>query len=369
MRDDMACSSLRLAWHYLGGVGALVVLIMALFGLIAVIGVVAIIIDGSQARVRTSARVIDKGKVFNPQPPTPKAKGPPQPVDPFAYWLKYTYQDQSGQAHTSQVFLASAAWNQHETGSTVTVEYVEARPEESRLDIGGHSSPWLGVMITLGIGLLLLGLSLLATVSAWRDVAPRIRLIRNGIPAVGRVTHVVAKDPPMVVKGQQPRMNYVLQFRFSTPDGQEFAGESVPLSDRQLRWQPGEPILILYHPANPSVHEPDLFGTRADDLRLMVAGPEVIAGTVKLRDSLAGTVWAYSWRGKEFEFSFGKSGELQLLTIWQSVHWRVVSPNEVVLETPSAHMLLRFDANLEQFTTVDWDGEPANGQLRDKTTT
>ena len=94
--------------------------------------------------------------------------------------------------------------------------------------------------------------------------------------------------------------------------------------------------------------------------------PEAIAGAVKLRDSLAGSVWIYTWREKVFEFSFGKSGDLKLLESWEGVRWRVLSPNEVILDSATGHMLLRFDPKLQEFTTKDWDGEAATGRQKAK---
>ena len=93
--------------------------------------------------------------------------------------------------------------------------------------------------------------------------------------------------------------------------------------------------------------------------------PEGVAVAVKLRDSLAGTVWVYSYRENDFEFSFGKSGELQLLKSWEGARWHVISPNEVIFDHGTGHMLLRFDDALQQFTTKDWDGEPAKGRRKD----
>jgi hypothetical protein len=93
--------------------------------------------------------------------------------------------------------------------------------------------------------------------------------------------------------------------------------------------------------------------------------PEGIAAAVKLRDSLAGTVWFYTYSEKNYEFAFGKSGELQLLKSWAGAHWRVISPNEVIIDQGSDHMLLRFDDQLDQFTTKDWDGKQAKGHRKD----
>jgi tetratricopeptide (TPR) repeat protein len=95
--------------------------------------------------------------------------------------------------------------------------------------------------------------------------------------------------------------------------------------------------------------------------------PEALAGAVKLRDSLAGTVWVYRWRDKETEFAFGKSGDLQLLETWKDARWRVISANEVIVDaTRGDHILLRFDGKIQEFKTKDWDGQAATGRRTEK---
>jgi hypothetical protein len=197
----------------------------------------------------------------------------PQAADPFLYWLKYTYQDQSGQAHTSQENIAKEDWDRHAKGSTVSIDYLGERPEGSRLASEVKTFPWVGAAIAIGIGLLLLVFSVLIAVSAWRDIVPRVRLGRDGEPALGYVTQVAAKETPSTIQGKKPSVSYHLQFQFVTQDGQEFAGESTALSAKLRKlWPPGTPILILYRPENLSAHEPDLFGARPDDLARMLSG-------------------------------------------------------------------------------------------------
>jgi hypothetical protein len=91
------------------------------------------------------------------------------------------------------------------------------------------------------------------------------------------------------------------------------------------------------------------------------------AEAAKLRDALAGTVWVYRWRDRDFEFGFGKMGDLQLLMSWKGIRWRAVSRTEVVFETrEGGRMFLSFDDKLQTFKTKDWDGEAATGRRTDK---
>jgi len=94
---------------------------------------------------------------------------------------------------------------------------------------------------------------------------------------------------------------------------------------------------------------------------------EAEARSRHLRDSLAGTIWVYRWRDRDFEFGFGKSGELQILQSWKGVLWRTVGPTTVIFDAPNGtHMLLQLDETLCTFTTHDWDGQVAIGRRTNK---
>lgn len=94
---------------------------------------------------------------------------------------------------------------------------------------------------------------------------------------------------------------------------------------------------------------------------------EVEAGKRHLHDSLAGTIWVYRWRDRDFEFGFGKSGDLQILQSWKGVRWRVIGPTTLMFDAPNGeHMLLQLDETLRTFTTYDWDGQIATGRRTNK---
>ena len=83
-----------------------------------------------------------------------------------------------------------------------------------------------------------------------------------------------------------------------------------------------------------------------------------------LADAISGSVWLYRWRGSSFEFRFGRSGELELLQSWRGTRWHASSPDTVVFEAASgARMVLTFNG-ASQFSTTDWDGQPASGDRR-----
>jgi hypothetical protein len=86
------------------------------------------------------------------------------------------------------------------------------------------------------------------------------------------------------------------------------------------------------------------------------------AAIKQLQADLAGSVWTYRWRERDYKIAFGKDGEMQLLASWKGVRWRVSGPGEVTLEAAGgARMVLRFEDGWHTFHTNDWDGQPAIG--------
>ena len=92
--------------------------------------------------------------------------------------------------------------------------------------------------------------------------------------------------------------------------------------------------------------------------------PASIAGSKRLYEKLAGTVWYHRYKGQDFEFVFGRSGFIERHLNWTRTKWRAVSPTEVILEgTTGAKMLFTFDHEVTQFTNIDWDGTPTSGKI------
>jgi hypothetical protein len=263
----MTCSSFRLGRQYLGSrpVFILTGMIFLAFLLLFLSG--ATLWGEAQSRIRTDARITDKGKSVNlnpPPPPTPRTA--PQPREPFVYWFDYSYQDLAGQWHTNREYIGVDRWNKCEKGGRVPVEYVRRQPNESRLTRDGDPSWWLGPCIFIGIGTVILVLSLLGVASVWKDVSRLVHLVCTGSPAVGMVTHVAVKETPSAVQGASPKVHYHLQYCFTSMDGREHSAESRPLPNHlKTRWRSGDRILILYQADTPSTNEPDVFGARADE--------------------------------------------------------------------------------------------------------
>ena len=83
----------------------------------------------------------------------------------------------------------------------------------------------------------------------------------------------------------------------------------------------------------------------------------------ELADAISGTDWLYLWRGATYKFRFGQSGALELLPSWQGTRWQAIENNSVAFTAPSGdQMFLTFNGTAS-FTTTDWSGDPASGEL------
>ena len=85
-------------------------------------------------------------------------------------------------------------------------------------------------------------------------------------------------------------------------------------------------------------------------------------GEGELGDMIAGSTWAYTWRGTDFTFRFGLSGDIEVLDSWQGVRW-YFRGGDVILDAGTAEMSLVFQDSYQSFTTTDWDGSPGSGRI------
>ncbi|MBU3020622.1 hypothetical protein [Aestuariibacter sp. A3R04] len=84
---------------------------------------------------------------------------------------------------------------------------------------------------------------------------------------------------------------------------------------------------------------------------------------VAFKSKIAGSTWSYTWREREYIFSFSKDGGISKLHSWSSVVWVAKEKDLVVLESGSQKMHLHFNKQGNAFKTVDWDGQLATGKL------
>jgi hypothetical protein len=121
----------------------------------------------------------------------------------------------------------------------ITVEYLIGHPDVSRIagtrrDI---MSPW-GVLIAI-----LPGVGLLFVVLGWRRGALRVRLLRHGVMATGRVTEKVATNSETM-----GRRDYLMRVAFTAGDG---STQSVAMRTNRPEDLKGGPQ-VLHDPRDPS---------------------------------------------------------------------------------------------------------------------
>jgi hypothetical protein len=192
--------------------------------------------------------------------------GPPDDLQfKSVYLLRYKYQDPEGQPFTGTAAVSQVAFNSVTEGDPVQVEFSAERPDLNRL-VGLERPPmgWPGfalIMVFSVIGLL--GLWLMAT--ALLRAQRRSRMIMGGRPCLGRVNEVVGPAERDAVPHH--RSKYYLGYSFTDHKGIVREGRTQTLTPNVVgHWQPGDPILVLYHPENIHRHEVDLYGVRGDDL-------------------------------------------------------------------------------------------------------
>ncbi len=88
-----------------------------------------------------------------------------------------------------------------------------------------------------------------------------------------------------------------------------------------------------------------------------------IPSVVSINEKLSGTYWNYVWRKRNYKFKFSEDGHIEVLKSWSGVFWKAASQYEILLEAESGKMLLHFNNNYTEFTTIDWDSSPAEGYL------
>jgi hypothetical protein len=259
----MVISYGRLRWRYFGGWPAFLNgLVVAVFGLLIVVSMLLATREDLIYRsegTSVTARVIGKGtrKAFRQ-----RSRSAMWSTD---YWLRYEFRDLNGRVHQGTQNAGRDLWDRCREGSPVAVEYLRARPGESRLAPGESGYAWLVRTGVCGVGLLFFAGASVGTVQGWRDAAKRVQLVRDGTPAVGRVTEIVANEPR--AKTGRASIPQHLLYRFSDAHGEEHRGESGPLpTPLAARWRLSDRILVLYDPADPGRNEPDLFGARPQEL-------------------------------------------------------------------------------------------------------
>jgi hypothetical protein len=267
----MRFAALRLFWHYLHGprwwfASLLTVASGVGFGMLhSIWTTTAEDREFSAKGVRTEAQIMLRSE-------TPEWDGPDdRPELKTRYRLHYHFKDADDEEQVGVAVVPKTTWLHYELGDSLAIEYLADQPARSRaLE---RERPPLGIagLLVFGIGSLgvLGGLVLMAVawVRAWR----RWRVVRKGIPCLGRITEVLAagtRNGHDSVAAGRPAL---LGYSFRDQRGMLHDGRTPPLAPcLASRWQPGDPILVLYAPNDIFRHEVDLFGTRATELNVLL---------------------------------------------------------------------------------------------------
>ena len=181
------------------------------------------------------------------------------------YRLHYVFKDADNDDQFGVALVPKSTWLRYQPGDTLAVEYLPEQPGRSRAF--ERERPPVGVtgLLVLGLGLLVVLSGVLLLMTAWVRAWRRWRVVRSGIACLGRVTEVRS---PAERNGHAPvDAGCHVGYTFTDQRGMTHDGRTAPLDPALVsRWQPGDPILILYTPNDIFRHEVDLFGARAEDL-------------------------------------------------------------------------------------------------------
>jgi hypothetical protein len=268
----MTVAALRLFWHYLHGPRWWLACLLTVASGVGFAMLYRTWTTTAEDRefaakgVRTEAQIMLRSE-------SPEWEGPEdRPEMKSRYRLHYHFKDADDEEQVGVALVPKATWLRYQLGDYLTIEYLSEQPARSRaLE---RERPALGVagMLVFGVGLLgiLSGFVLMA--GAWVRAWRRWRVVRKGIPCLGRVTEFLA---PGTRNGQDsmaanaPAVH--LGYTFKDQRGMLHDGRTAPLAPRLAsRWHPGDPILVLYAPNDMFRHEVDLFGTRAHDLNMLL---------------------------------------------------------------------------------------------------
>ena len=281
----MAMSSLRLWWRYFTNETSWTAV------LVAVLLLGAMLFAGIGGQVRAAferARFTEAGLPTTAEV-VAKLDGKRGP------WLRYRYQDAEARTFVARDWVPRSYWNRISVGDIVKIDYLGHEPKTSRVqpaEFGDASNVPLDLLCTAVLCVPILIVGWFIVVRPMRTAWRQMRIVRNGLPVLGRVTEVCA-DPPVrglagnrrsrrkrrqaptpeaadaKPDGKAPSSSArYLKYAFLDSDGREWTDESPNLpSDLANRWRRGDSILVLYMPGDPSRNEPDVFAARTDGPR------------------------------------------------------------------------------------------------------
>jgi Protein of unknown function (DUF3592) len=254
--EKMNVPSARLRWRYLRGVLWWIGVAFAFLGTVAL--VVAFFARQYEKRFQSEgvpgvATVTGKDKKLE----TTNKKRETH------YYLLYAFRDAAGKAYQGRERVSQDAWQRAKNGDTLAIQYVRDDPATNRPAKDAAAAAW-GPVVAAGFGGLFAITGWSLAVYAFIRSGRRVRIVRDGVPALGVVDDLLIDESAGKVNGIP---FYCLTYRFTDEEGSTHEGRSPALPRAlQSRWQAGDPILILYDRENSARSEADIFEARADDL-------------------------------------------------------------------------------------------------------
>jgi hypothetical protein len=254
--EAMNISSARLCWRYLRGVVWWVGVAFAFLGTVALVGAFFAWRYEKRFQAEGASAV---AKVSGKHQQTEMANKKQE----MHYYLLYSFQDAAGKTYQGRERVSQDAWKRAKDGDAVAIEYVRSDPTNNRPAKDAASAAW-GPVVVAGFGGLFTVIGWSLIVYAFVRSGRRVRIVRDGVPALGAVDALVIDESAGKVNGVP---FYCLTYQFTDQDGKAQEGRSPALPRAlQARWQPGDSILILYDRKNPARNEADIFEARADEL-------------------------------------------------------------------------------------------------------
>jgi hypothetical protein len=267
----MSASRTRLFWRYLTGPRWWWGFVLTLTGAVLALGVLRgplwtndedrqFAADG----VWTTGTITMRGR-------DPEVVGGDPAQRQTIYRLYYEYQDKQARVYQGWSRVTPEVWDRNRQGDRVDVEYLAGQPKTSRADVRERTPLGWWFLVLLSMALLLTGAGVVFLVSSCLRARRRTNVIFHGIPSLGHVTQVVSAHG----NGELPRgkSGPFLLYTFKDQRGVVRDGHSPALPrGLESHWQPGDAILVLFHPHDIYRHEIDLFNVRGEELAELING-------------------------------------------------------------------------------------------------
>jgi hypothetical protein len=171
-------------------------------------------------------------------------------------WLRYVWHDELGSESVGVMTTDWERWRAFADGDLVPVRYLPEEPSrhELLLDEDGASSVGTTLGIVAGVVVGAIGWALV--ISALRASGRRVALLRTGTRATGTVLSIETV-PNVKVNRRHP---VYLRVAYKDELGRAHRSDSdwlPPALDG--RWQPGDPVRVVYDPFEPARCEVDIF--------------------------------------------------------------------------------------------------------------